>query len=136
MRMFFWGGLMTMAAACADDPTVSVDAQDLAHHHGVRVPNNLPLPNPSGFAATYNVNDDDIDLNGAFFQSFGTNGRVCGTCHQPTDGWSVIPEHIRARFDATDGTDPIFRLNDGSNSPLADVSTVKARRKAYSMVLT
>jgi hypothetical protein len=47
----------------------------------------------------------------------------------------VIPSHIRERFDATGGTDPIFRTNDGSNSPLADVSTVDARRRAYSMLL-
>src|SRR5205085_4951112 len=31
---------------------------------------------------------------------------------------------------------PIFRTNDGSNSPLADVSTIEARRAAYSMLLT
>src|SRR5262249_2504247 len=34
-----------------------------------------------------------------------------------------------------DGTDPIFRTVDGSNSPAADVSTVEARRSAYSMLL-
>ena len=32
--------------------------------------------------------------------------------------------------------DPIFRLNDGSNSPDADVATVDGRRSAYSMLLT
>ncbi len=48
----------------------------------------------------------------------------------------MIPPHIRDRFDATNGTDPIFRLVDGANSPNADVSTVAARRKAYSMLLT
>jgi cytochrome c peroxidase len=34
------------------------------------------------------------------------------------------------------GTDPIFRTNDGSNSPNADVSTVESRRSAYSMLLS
>src|SRR4029077_19227793 len=29
----------------------------------------------------------------------------------------------------------IFRINDGSNSPLADVSTLDARKRAYSMLL-
>jgi hypothetical protein len=28
---------------------------------------------------------------------------------------------VQARFKATDGTDPIFRTNDGTNSPNADV---------------
>jgi hypothetical protein len=99
------------------------------------LPNLLPFPNPGGFAATYSA-DGSIDLTGPFFQSLGTNGRSCGTCHQASDGWTVTPGHIRARFDATDGTDPIFRTNDGSNSPNADVSTVRARRLAYSMLLT
>jgi len=49
---------------------------------------------------------------------------------------TVSPASLRARFDATEGTDPIFRTNDGSNSPLADVSTVPRRRAAYSMLLT
>jgi hypothetical protein len=66
----------------------------------------------------------------------GTNGRACVTCHQPSVGWTVTPQDIQARFDATDGADPIFRTNDGSNSPTADVSTVDARRSAYSMLLS
>jgi hypothetical protein len=48
----------------------------------------------------------------------------------------VTPAHLRQRFDATDGFDPIFRTNDGSNSPLADTSTLEARLRAYSMLLT
>jgi len=47
-----------------------------------------------------------------------------------------VPSHVQARFEATAGADPIFRTNDGSNSPEADVSTVEARRSAYSMLLT
>jgi hypothetical protein len=48
----------------------------------------------------------------------------------------VTPAHIQARFDASGGTDPIFRPNDGSNSPQADVSTLAARLSAYSMLLS
>jgi hypothetical protein len=48
----------------------------------------------------------------------------------------VTPAHLQARFDATGGEDPIFRTNDGSASPFADVSTVSARRAAYNMLLT
>jgi hypothetical protein len=76
-----------------------------------------------------------IDLTNPFFQPLGTNGRACVTCHQPSDGWSVTPAHIQARFDVDGGLDPIFRPNDGSNSPNADVSTEDARREAYSMLL-
>jgi hypothetical protein len=94
----------------------------------------LPFPNSTVFAATYST-VGAIDLTNPFFQSLGTNGRACVTCHQPGEGWTVTPPRIRARFDASAGTDPIFRTNDGSNSPEADVSTVEARRNAYSMLL-
>jgi hypothetical protein len=99
------------------------------------LPSMLPYPNTSGFAATFST-VGKIDLTGPFFQSLGSNGRACVSCHQPSDGWTVTPEHIRARFDASGGTDPIFRSNDGSNSPDADVSTVEARRAAYNMLLS
>src|SRR5438128_627451 len=56
--------------------------------------------------------------------------------HRPTTGWTVTPANVQARFDATAGTDPIFRTNDGSTSPNADVSTLEARRAAYSMLLS
>jgi cytochrome c peroxidase len=70
-----------------------------------------------------------------FFQSLGTNGRSCSSCHQAGDGWGVTPPHIQERFVTSDGLDPIFRTNDGANCPSADVSTVSARRGAYSMLL-
>jgi hypothetical protein len=98
------------------------------------LPNMLSFPNPTGVAATYST-IGKVALDGLFFQSLGSNGRSCGSCHQPSDGWTVLPSHIRERFEASGGTDPIFRTNDGSNSPLADVSTVDARRNAYSMLL-
>ena len=89
----------------------------------------LVFPNPTGLAATFNT-AGLIDRGNPFFQKLGTNGRSCDTCHQANDGWTVTPHHIQARFNETKGTDPIFRLNDGSNSPHADVSTVDARRAA------
>jgi hypothetical protein len=95
----------------------------------------IVFANPTGLAATFNT-AGRLDRNNPFFQKLGTNGRSCDTCHQAGDGWTVIPSHIRERFEATKGTDPIFRLNDGSNTPHADVSTVAARRAAFSMLLT
>ena len=99
------------------------------------LPNMLRFPNPTGVAATYST-AGKVDLQGLFFQSLGTNDRACASCHQPNDGWTVTPGKIQARFEATGGTDPIFRTNDGSNSPDADVSTVESRRAAYSMLLS
>ena len=100
-----------------------------------QIPNLEPFPDPSGRFQTFSFNGT-IVLDNAFFQSFGTNGRACGSCHQAGDGWTIVPAHVQERFAATGGTDPIFRTNDGSNSPLADVSTVEARRVAYSMLLS
>jgi hypothetical protein len=99
------------------------------------LPGMLPFANPTGIAATFST-AGKVDLTGPFFQSLGTNGRACVSCHQPNVGWTVTPGDVQARFEATGGTDPIFRTNDGSNSPSADVSTVAARRSAYSMLLS
>jgi hypothetical protein len=98
------------------------------------LPSMLPFANPSGLAATFSTTGK-IDLTGPFFQSLGTNGRACVSCHQPSAGWTITPANVQARFDATAGTDPIFRTVDGSDSPNADVSTLEARRAAYSMLL-
>jgi cytochrome c peroxidase len=93
-----------------------------------------PFINPSGVARTFST-AGHVDTGNPFFQSLGTNGRACVTCHQPSTGWTVTPAQVRRRFERTGGLDPIFRTNDGSNSPFADVSTVEARRSAYSMLL-
>ena len=93
--------------------------------------------NESGMARTINVAGFPVVAeSNPFFLDLGVNGRRCVTCHEPTNNMSVSAAGLRARFEATDGTDPIFRTNDGSNSPLADVSTLEARRTAYSMLLT
>ena len=57
------------------------------------------------------------------------------TCHLPSSGWSLTPSEVRLRFLLSQGADPLFRTVDGSNSPAADVTTVAARRTAYSMLL-
>lgn len=76
-----------------------------------------------------------LDTNNAFFDSLGTNGRACVTCHTPEDGFSVSAAGIAERFEESCGTDPIFRTVDGSNNPAADVSTLDAKRAAYSLLL-
>jgi cytochrome c peroxidase len=98
-------------------------------------PNLQPIPDATGTFQTYSTNGS-IDTTNPFFQVLGSNGRTCATCHDLHDGWTITPADVQARFDATGGLDPLFRPNDGSNSPNADVSTVDARRAAYSMLLT
>ncbi len=105
--------------------------------NGQSLPNLFPLPNRSGLLETYNVNHAPISLTGAFFQSLGTNGRSCGSCHRPAEGWSVSAADVQLRFLLTQGLDPIFRTNDGSNCDQdIDTSTVQARRQAYSLLLS
>jgi hypothetical protein len=111
--------------------------------HLRHLPNGLPFPNPTGFASTFSTTGR-IDLTNEFFQDLGANGRRCVSCHLPSAGWTIVPSQVQAIFNRTLGgviDDPlglgaIFRTNDGSNSPTADVSSVAARRSAYSMVLT
>src|SRR5690349_4986451 len=91
--------------------------------------------NASGVALTISTNGF-IDRRSPFFRELGANGRTCASCHVPGEGWSMTPKGLRERFEHSDGTDPVFRPNDGANSPLADVSTRRARERAYSMLLT
>jgi len=101
------------------------------------LPNLAPLPNGSGFLETYNINDAPISLTGAFFQSLGTNGRSCSSCHLPTEGWTVSAAEVRLRFLLTQGLDPIFRTNDGSNCDHnINTATLEGRRNAYSLLLS
>ena len=99
-----------------------------------RLPRTIDVPNESGVART--LSTEVVDPSNPFFQSLGTNGRACIHCHVPTDGWSIVPATVQWRFERSGGTDPLFRTNDGSNSPDADVSTLAARRAAYSMLLS
>jgi cytochrome c peroxidase len=122
------GSLALAAALIISSPKTGTSEAPL-------LPNNRPFENPSGLHATFSTSGS-IDLRNEFFQNLGTNGRNCGTCHRAEEGWTITPAGVQARFTRTKGTDPIFRTNDGSNSPNADVSTVKARRAAYSMLLT
>ena len=101
------------------------------------IPNGVFFPNPNGASQTYSTNGGGIDQTGPFFQSLGTNGRTCGTCHQPSDGMSVSATDIDLRFLLTQGMDPIFRTVDGSNCDHdIDVSTLEGRAAAYSLLRT
>src|SRR3954464_6661719 len=98
------------------------------------LPNPITSPNGSGTLSTYSISGS-IDVTTPFFQSLGTNGRTCNSCHVSTTAWTISPAEVQARFKSTNGTDPIFRTNDGANCPSADVSTLAARRVAYSLLL-
>jgi cytochrome c peroxidase len=101
------------------------------------IPNGALFANPGGASQTFSATGKGIDLTGPFFQSLGTNGRSCSTCHQPSDGMSVSAASVEARFSMTRGEDPIFRTVDGSNCDHnIDVSTLAGKHAAYSLLRT
>jgi len=101
------------------------------------IPNGTFFANPGGASETYSTTGGGIDLTGPFFQSLGTNGRTCGSCHQPSDGMSISAANVQQRFVLTQGLDPIFRTVDGSNCDQhIDVSTLAGREAAYNLLRT
>ena len=98
------------------------------------IDNNHRFRNPGGRAATFTT-QGFVNLTGEYFQAKGTNGRSCVSCHIPAEAWSINPGTLQRLFKKTDGTDPVFNLLDANNPDTADVSTVKGRRAAYSMLL-
>jgi cytochrome c peroxidase len=55
----------------------------------------------------------------------------------PSPGLERFREELKIRFELTQGLDPIFRPNDGSNcSHGIDTSTVDGRSKAYSLLIS
>ncbi len=73
-------------------------------------------PNSAGRLGTVST-VGTIDRGNAFFQSFGTNGRTCGSCHFQANAFGLSAEAARAVFAASDGRDPLFAPFDGANCP-------------------
>jgi cytochrome c peroxidase len=112
-RIFVMGA---RAAPDERDSPASVAADILAR----------PFPNDSGALATLS-STGNIDTTGPFFQSLGSNGRSCASCHVAGEAFSVTPEGLRARFRASRGTDPVFAAFDGADCPNAPAGD-RARR--------
>src|SRR5262245_23033083 len=104
----------------------------LAQRHALS--NLHPFPNGSGILQTFSATGD-IDLTGPFFQSLGTNGRACSSCHQPDQDWTISAQGVQQRFNTTKGMDPIFSTNDGSNCDHnVDGSNLDGRKQAFSLL--
>jgi len=113
-KTLFWGNTAALlftacvAAAGAPDPDGSSIYTD-----------------PSGALQIINANGP-TNTNGAFFQSLGTNGRSCSTCHVADQAMSMSPPQIQQRFAQTHGRDPLFAAFDGANCPNGDASDAAA----------
>lgn len=134
-------GLASACSACHPSPAPSAARCDLSSV----VLDDLQgrsLADDSGALATRS-SLGLVDASGDFFRSLGTNGRRCVSCHVPSQGWTVTPGYLRRVFDATSGgacddgrgLAAVFRPVDGATSPVADVSTLEARRVAYRLLL-
>jgi cytochrome c peroxidase len=71
------------------------------------VPNLMPFRDLTGAVATFNT-AGKIREDNPFFQSLGTNGRTCATCHQPNQAFSLSAAGVRQLYQRSHGTDPPF----------------------------
>jgi cytochrome c peroxidase len=100
---------------------LSAPAPDKVYDDGgipATVPETEYDPDSAGCTASYQPDGPAATAGNAFFQSLGTNGRACITCHQPPNGLSVSVQNINDRLNAPNGEhDPIFAPVDGSDCP-------------------
>lgn len=99
------------------------------------LPNNFPIPNRNGAAASYSTTTaPSVSLDNDFFTPQGTNGRDCGTCHAVEDGWSLTPATATLMFLLSDGLDPLFANHLDTDTPTCDMSTTAARWSCTTML--
>ncbi len=77
------------------------NAQAIASHNS---------SDPFGTASTSSATKIDLGAKNPFFESFGTNGRTCGTCHDADQGWTLTPSALVGKV----ASDPLF-VFDGSD---------------------
>jgi hypothetical protein len=88
--------------------------------------------NPEGALAILNADGPVDTKNHPFFRPSSSNGRACVTCHQPSSGMSISASKVQERWEATNGSDPLFAAFDGSNCP----NLPQADKKSHSLLLS
>jgi cytochrome c peroxidase len=129
-------GLALGASACVDEGPEDLGTTEeeiIVEELFDDIPNNTPIPNENGLAASFHT-AGAIDLDNEFFTAQGTNGRNCGTCHAPEDGWSLRPQTVTLMFLFTGGTHPLFVNNLDTDTPTCDMSTVESRWSCTTML--
>ena len=99
------------------------------------IPQTDTAADSTGSVTTYQPNGATTTSSNAFFQSLGTNGRSCFTCHEPQDGWGLSATDATTRFKAKP-VDPIFNLVDGATCSNDSVKTSALQKKAYTLLLS
>jgi cytochrome c peroxidase len=109
-------GICSTLLACAGLAAGAAAAQ--GSDNGAGPLGRQSFPDASGVITTLSANGP-VDGHGAFFQSLGTNGRSCATCHVASQAMSISAAGIQQRFAETRGRDPLFAPVDGANCPNA-----------------
>ena len=128
-----WAFAVVGACAKPPSPDISETRQELLDRVFDQIPNNLPIPDSAGFAASFHP-AGFVDLSNNYFTPQGTNGRHCGTCHAPENGWSITPGTVTLMFLLSGGTDPLFANNLDTDTPTSDMSSVTARWNSTTML--
>jgi cytochrome c peroxidase len=123
MKLSWSSRTVVLACACASLTAIAAVTAS--------IPNLRHFFDPTGAMATFN-SAGDIDRKTAFFQSLGTNGRTCESCHQADQAFSITPDHARELYERTRGTDPLFASIDGANCPEAE----RGDQDAHSLLLS
>jgi cytochrome c peroxidase len=125
-------------AACSvdgEEDRIETKQQALLEEYIDSLPNDFPIPNQHGLAASHSTTTAPIvALNNNFFTPQGTNGRDCGSCHAAEDGWSIKPSTVTLMFLLSDGLDPLFVNNLDTDTPTCDMSTTQARWSCTTML--
>jgi cytochrome c peroxidase len=117
--------VLGLLAVAAISPVLAGDGRDESARLGVQF-----AEDASGVLGIVNLNGR-IRTDGPFFQSLGTNGRSCSTCHIAQQAFSFSAAGARERFEQTEGRDPLFATVDGANCPNAR----QGDRAAHSLLL-
>lgn len=82
------------------------------------IPNLFPFLDPSGAVSTLST-QGSFNTSGPFFQSLGTNGRTCASCHVVSNAMGLSAAHAEEVFKSSRGKDPLFSAVDGAVCPTA-----------------
>jgi hypothetical protein len=101
--------VVAAASGCGTDESAGTETVVADLHADAHLFTNLTF-DPTGLTSTVSPSRIDLSANNPFFHDFGTNGRVCGTCHQEALGWTITPGFAQSRKP----DDPLF-VFDGSD---------------------
>ena len=94
-----------------------------------------PRANSAGVGETFHTSGS-IDRTNPFFESMGTNGRTCETCHDARSAWTTSAKVMTELFESTAGTHPLFvSLHDSGIRPDAPTGNLNEKRDAFKTLL-